>query len=283
MQVTVLSGKGGTGKTTIAVGIAEALKDSIKIDCDVDAANMYLYYNGKQISQEPFYFGKTAQIISEKCIKCNKCIDHCRFDAIKDYKVDSFKCEGCGVCKLVCPVGAISFVANYIADIKEEKLDNGLLIRADMQIGADGSGKLISKLRTKVKPDNEIIIIDSAAGIGCPVIASITDTDICLVVTEPTLSGFSDLKRALTLIKSFKLTTFVCINKWDINKKITTQIKKYCHENDIDIIGLVPYDDIVIKSVNDLRPIIYYNNTKVASEIKKIATKIFNIYKENYL
>jgi MinD superfamily P-loop ATPase len=283
MQVTVLSGKGGTGKTTIAVGIAETIKNSIKIDCDVDAANMYLYYKGKQTEEESFYSGKTARINSDKCIRCGKCFRNCKFDAIKDYKVDSLKCEGCGVCKLVCPVGAIEMFDNYVADIIEEKIKNGNLIRADMEIGADGSGRLIAKLRSKVKNNNEIIIIDGSPGIGCPVIASITDTDLCLVVTEPTLSGLNDLERILELINSFKIKVLVCINKYDINLNMTEKIKSYCKENDIEIIGLIPYDDIVTKSINDLKPIILYETSQAGIETKKIAEKIFKIYKEEYL
>ncbi len=283
MQVTVLSGKGGTGKTTIAVGIAETIKNSIKIDCDVDAANMYLYYKGKQTEEESFYSGKTARINSDKCIRCGKCFRNCKFDAIKDYKVDSLKCEGCGVCKLVCPVGAIEMFDNHVADIIEEKIKNGNLIRADMEIGADGSGRLIAKLRSKVKNNNEIIIIDGSPGIGCPVIASITDTDLCLVVTEPTLSGLNDLERILELINSFKIKVLVCINKYDINLNMTEKIKNYCKENKVEIIGLIPYDDIVIKSINDLKPIISYQSSRAGIEIKKIAGKILKIYKEEYL
>ena len=235
MQVTVLSGKGGTGKTTIAVGIAETIKNSIKIDCDVDAANMYLYYKGKQTEEESFYSGKTARINLDKCIRCGKCFRNCKFDAIKDYKVDSLKCEGCGVCKLVCPVGAIEMSDNHIADIIEEKLDTGYLIRADMEIGADGSGRLITKLRNKAKNNDEVIIIDGSPGIGCPVIASITNTDFCLIVTEPTLSGLNDLERVLELINSFKIKVLVCINKYDINLNMTENIENYCRENNIEI------------------------------------------------
>lgn len=283
MQVTVLSGKGGTGKTTIAVGIAETIKNSIKIDCDVDAANMYLYYKGKQTEKESFYSGKTARINSDKCIRCGKCFRNCKFDAIKDYKVDSLKCEGCGVCKLVCPVGAIEMFDNHVADIIEEKIKNGNLIRADMEIGADGSGRLITKLRSKVKNNNEIIIVDGSPGIGCPVISSVTDTDFCLIVTEPTLSGLNDLERLLELINSFKIKSLVCINKYDINCNMTEKVKDYCKERNIEIIGLIPYDDMVIKSINDLKPIISYQTSRAGREIKKIAEKIFKIYKEEYL
>lgn len=283
MQVTILSGKGGTGKTTIAVGIAETIENSIKIDCDVDAANMYLYYKGNEIKKEPFYSGKIAEINLDKCIKCGKCVRNCKFEAIKNYKVDSLKCEGCGVCKLLCPVGAIEMSDNHIADIIEEKLPTSYLIRADMEIGADGSGKLITKLRNKVKNNDEIIIIDGSPGIGCPVIASITGTDLCLVVTEPTLSGLNDLERALELINSFKIKALVCINKYDINLNMTENIENYCRENNIEIIGLIPYDDIVTKSINDLKPIILYETSQAGIEIKKIAEKIFKIYKEEYL
>jgi MinD superfamily P-loop ATPase len=244
---------------------------------------MYLYYKGKQTEEESFYSGKTARINSDKCIRCGKCFRNCKFDAIKDYKVDSLKCEGCGVCKLVCPVGAIEMFDNHVADIIEEKIKNGNLIRADMEIGADGSGRLIAKLRSKVKNNNEIIIIDGSPGIGCPVIASITDTDLCLVVTEPTLSGLNDLERILELVNSFKIKVLVCINKYDINLNMTEKIKIHCKENNIEIIGLIPYDDIVIKSINDLKPIISYQTSRAGVEIKKIAEKILKIYKEEYL
>ncbi|MFA6778050.1 MAG: 4Fe-4S binding protein, partial [Bacilli bacterium] len=138
MQLTILSGKGGTGKTTIAVGIAEIIKKSIKIDCDVDAANMYLYYKGKQIKKELFYSGKIAYINPDICIKCGECVKNCKFDAINDYIIDSLKCEGCSVCKFVCPVEAIQMFDNHIADVIEENTNNGNIIRADMEIGADG-------------------------------------------------------------------------------------------------------------------------------------------------
>lgn len=282
MQITVLSGKGGTGKTTIAVAMAEMVRNTKKIDADVDTANMYLYYKGKLIKKESFYSGKTAKINKDKCIKCNKCIDYCKFDAISNYQVNDLKCEGCGVCKLVCPVSAIEMNDNYIAEVIKEKTDNGHLIRADMKIGADGSGKLITKLKDQVK-DKGIVIIDGSPGIGCPVISSITNTDLCLIVTEPSLSALNDLKRLLVLINSFKIKSLVCINKFDINQKITNKIKSYCKKNNIEIIGLIPYDEIVVKSNNDLKPIVFYPASKAFMEIKKMAQRIFKINEEDYL
>lgn len=282
MQITVLSGKGGTGKTTIAVAMAEMVRNTKKIDADVDTANMYLYYKGKLIKKESFYSGKTAKINKDKCIKCNKCIDYCKFDAISNYQVNDLKCEGCGVCKLVCPVSAIEMNDNYIAEVIKEKTDNGHLIRADMKIGADGSGKLITKLKDQVK-DKGIVIIDGSPGIGCPVISLITNTDLCLIVTEPSLSALNDLKRLLVLINSFKIKSLVCINKFDINQKITNKIKSYCKKNNIEIIGLIPYDEIVVKSNNDLKPIVFYPASKAFMEIKKMAQRIFKINEEDYL
>lgn len=283
MQIAVISGKGGTGKTTIAVGIAEVLKNSTKIDCDVDAANMHLFYKGKKIKEEPFYAGKTAIIDRDKCIECNSCITNCKFNAIDNYIVDNIKCEGCGVCRSICPVGAIRLKDNNIADIIEEKLDNGYLIKADMRIGADGSGKLITALRNRIRDNVDIIIIDGSPGIGCPVIASITNVDLCLIVTEPTLSGLDDLKRMIILTKKLKVKSLVCINKYDINLNVTEDIKEYCQNNGIEIISLTPYDDMVIKSINELKPIVLYEGSKAGLEIKKLADKLLCVYKEECL
>ncbi len=283
MQITVLSGKGGTGKTTIAVSIAELIKNSKKIDADVDVANMYLYYKGKSkiIKKEPFYSGKVAKINKDKCIKCRKCINHCKFEAIKDYQIDQLKCEGCGVCQLVCPTLAIEMNDNYIAKVIKEKTNNGYLIRADMEIGADGSGKLITKLRSKIKI-NEEVIVDGPPGIGCPAIAAVTNADLCLIVTEPTLSGLNDLKRLLSLINSFKIKALVCINKYDINEIMTKKIKNYCQENKVKLIGLIPYDELVMKANNDLKLITFYKTSKAALKIKGMANKLIKTYKEEY-
>lgn len=277
MQIAVLSGKGGTGKTTISIGLAAILKNSIKVDCDVDANNMHLFYKGRIFEKEKFFSGFKAYIDKKKCVKCGKCIDLCKFSAIKNYEVDQLKCEGCGVCKLVCKNNAIILNKNEIALITEENIkDNGILIKADMNIGADGSGRLISELLARSKKYSNIKVVDGSPGIGCPVIATLTDTDICILVTEPSISGLSDLERIYNLSLNFKLKLFVCINKYDINKSISKDIEKYCYKNGIEIIGKIPYDDIVIESIANTIPIVFYKKSIAGKEVINISNKIID-------
>ncbi|MFA5511971.1 MAG: ATP-binding protein [Candidatus Kapaibacterium sp.] len=280
MNISVLSGKGGTGKTTIAIGIADTIKGSIKVDCDVDAANMHMFYKGMQISSEEFFSGEKAYIDTNKCIKCGRCKNSCKFDAIENSKIDFLKCEGCGVCSLVCPSNAIVLSKNKVANILEYKLEDGYLIKADMEIGADGSGRLITKLRDNAKKYEGVNIIDGSPGIGCSVIASITGADIALIVTEPTLSGIDDLKRILELTKTFNVLPLVCINKYDINLDMSQNIEEYCNENKIQVISKIPYDKFVLKSINELKPITSYKDSEAGRKIIEISEKILNIYEK---
>ncbi|HOZ54462.1 MAG TPA: ATP-binding protein [Clostridia bacterium] len=280
MKISVLSGKGGTGKTTIAVGIANTIEGSIKTDCDVDAANMHLFYKGEQINSEEFYSGEKAYIDIDKCIKCGICEENCKFNAIKNNKIDLLKCEGCGVCSLVCKSNAIILSKNKVANIFEYKLEDGYLIKADMEIGADGSGRLITKLRENTKKYGDINIIDGSPGIGCSVIASVTGIDIALIVTEPTLSGLDDLKRILELTKTFNVLSLVCINKYDINLDMSQKIEKYCIENNIQVISKIPYDNFVLKSINELKPITLYKDSEAGKKVKEISEKILGIYQD---
>ncbi|WP_461207297.1 ATP-binding protein [Clostridium sp. DL1XJH146] len=265
MELVVISGKGGTGKTTIAVALSQLAGDVIKADCDVDAPNLYLMYDGEDENIEGFVTGNIATIDSEKCIECGRCVEVCKFDAIKDFKINPFKCEGCIACKIVCPVGAIDIKEDYGAKTMITKGNKGIVSRAEMEIGADGSGKLITKVRKLaegVKSSKEqLIIVDGSPGTGCPVISSITNTDFALVVTEPTMSGMEDLKRVLSVCDHFSVTPFVCINKSDINTTVAEAIKEYCNENNYLLIGEVPYDDTVMKSINSLKPITEFENS----------------------
>ncbi|WP_252250970.1 ATP-binding protein [Clostridium sp. ZBS13] len=281
MELVVLSGKGGTGKTTIATSLAELVGDVIRIDCDVDAPNFYMFYEGKDIEKTKFLGSKKAIIDEDLCIKCGKCESVCKFDAIKDFNINTFLCEGCGACTLVCPQKAINLEDEKTADTFISELDRGIISRAEMEIGSDGSGKLISYLRKngkKFNKDEKLIIVDGSPGIGCSVISSITGSDATLIVTEPTKSGLEDLMRVVALCEHFGIFTMVCINKFDINEDMSKNIEKFIIEKNISLVGKIPYDDVVMKSINELKPIISYSDSIAGRAIKEMWTNIKKIF-----
>ncbi|AJD31868.1 MULTISPECIES: ATP-binding protein [Clostridium] len=264
MDLVVLSGKGGTGKTTIATALSELYNDVVRVDCDVDASNFYMFYKGKDIEKSNFIGGKKATIDKERCIECGKCKTVCKFDAIENFKIDPFLCEGCGTCTLICPQNAIKLEEEKTAETFITELDKGLISRAEMEVGSDGSGKLVTDLRKKAKifnKDDKLTIIDGSPGIGCAVIASITGSDAILIVTEPTASGLEDLKRVIALCGHFGILPMVCVNKYDINKEMTVDIENFINEKGIKLVGKIPYDNTVMKSINDLKPITYYKES----------------------
>lgn len=279
MELVVLSGKGGTGKTTIATSLAELAEDVVRIDCDVDAPNFYMFYKGQDIEKNEFIGGKKASIDESLCIKCGKCETVCRFYAIDDCKINSFSCEGCGACVLVCPQKAIALEDEKIANTYITNLDNGIISRAEMEIGSDGSGKLISYLRKngrQFSAGEKLIISDGSPGIGCSVISSITGSDTILVVTEPTKSGLEDLMRVVALCEHFGVFTMICINKFDINEEMSDKIEEFIKKEGLALVGKIPYDDTVMKSINELKPIIYYEDSKASSAIKEMWQNIKN-------
>ena len=280
MELTVISGKGGTGKTTIAMALSRLFDSRVMSDCDVDASNLYLYQKGSDIKKEYFYAGKTARINERFCTKCGECEKICRFEAIKNFVIDPYKCEGCGACQIVCPTDAIDLKDKKAADSYITKTAAGYLTRAQMEIGSDGSGKLITNLRQTARnyaEQDDIIIIDGSPGIGCPVISSITGTDLVLIVTEPTLSGKSDFERIAQLCTYFGIQTFACINKYDINEQIAEQIENYSTQQGIELIGKIPYDETVVESINNLLPITDYENSKANLAVRDMykALKIY--------
>lgn len=280
MQLVILSGKGGTGKTTIVSCFAYlADPSSIKVDCDVDASNLHLMFNGKDIEEEAFSGSKKAIIDPNKCINCGLCFDVCRFDAIDKkeayHEVNELRCEGCNACKVVCHAEAITLEeedsGKKILTVLE---DDSYLSRASLFPGSDGSGKLISEIR-KVslelnKEKDKLIIIDASPGIGCPVMSSITGVEYGLLVTEPTQSGFEDFIRIYELTKHFRIKSFVVINKYDLNFEMADKIEEYCNNEGIEVIGKIPYDAIVNKSNFESKPLVLYNESEAGNEIKKI-------------
>jgi len=193
MELTIISGKGGTGKTTVAVALADLNRRAVKADCDVDAPNLYLYYKGTDVEKEAFSGSKQAVVNERFCIDCGVCETVCRFEAITGHTVDPLACEGCGACAIACPQKAITMIPQHDADVILTETENGMLSRAEMAVGSEGSGKLITLLRKnarRVGTDGRWIIADGSPGVGCPVISSVTAANLVLIVTEPTLSGW---------------------------------------------------------------------------------------------
>ncbi|SJZ79713.1 ATP-binding protein [Garciella nitratireducens] len=273
MELAILSGKGGTGKTTIATALSELAKDVIRIDCDVDAPNLYLFYKGKDIEKSEFIGSKKAIIDKALCTKCGKCESVCKFHAVENFIINPFICEGCGACILVCPQSAIKLEDEKTADTFITELDNGIISRAEMEIGSDGSGKLITYLRKngrRFNKDEKLTIIDGSPGIGCAVISSITGADAVLVVTEPTKSGLEDLMRVVDLCEHFGVFTMVCINKYDINEDMSKKIEKFINEKELVLVGKIPFDDTVMKSINELKPITFYKDSIAEKAIENM-------------
>lgn len=283
MVISVLSGKGGTGKTTVVAALSELIKNVIKVDCDVDAPNLYLFYKGMDVEKKNFYGGKKAKINKSLCIECEICEEVCKFGAIKNWTIDPFSCEGCGACTLVCPQNAIKLVDEKTADTFITKTDKGIISRAMMGIGSDGSGKLVTELRKNAKrftENNSIVILDGSPGIGCSVIASITDTDIALIVTEPTRSGLDDLKRILELAEHFETQVMICVNKYDINPDMTYQIENFAREKNLFVVGKIPFDKLVMKSVNTLKPITEFAESSARKAIEEMWVRMNSLMKK---
>ncbi|MDD5454138.1 MAG: ATP-binding protein [Candidatus Ratteibacteria bacterium] len=282
-QIVVISGKGGTGKTVITASFAALAKNKIMVDADVDAANLYLLLNPKIKSENAYVGSQSAFIDAEKCIGCGKCEEVCRFSAIAEkdevYCVDDLSCEGCGSCVLVCPEKAITLEKEetgkwFVSDTKY-----GPFVHAKLAIAQENSGKLVSVIREKAKDiavekNADYVIIDGPPGIGCPVIASLSGIDTAIVVTEPSLSGMHDMERVIGVAKHFGVETKAIINKYDINLENTENIKKFCEKERIEVLGHLPFSDIVSHSIVKGVPIVEFCDEKIAKDIANIWEKI---------
>ncbi len=279
----VISGKGGTGKTSIVASFAALAKNAVLADCDVDAADLHLILQPDIKQTSNFSGGKRASIIPEKCIGCGKCEEVCNFDAVvfdgpgnnttdKTYAIDSIACEGCGVCVYFCPADAIEFkdAVNGQWFISDTRF--GPMVHAKLGIAEENSGKLVSLIRKQAKQiateqNKDLIIADGSPGIGCPVIASIAGADLVLVVTEPTISGQHDLDRVVELTEHFGIPTAICINKYDINPKIAEAIEKRAREKDLKVVGKISYDNKVTKAQLVAESIVEYSSNQLREQI----------------
>ena len=285
-QLTVLSGKGGTGKTTITASFAVLAKNAVVADCDVDAPDLHMLLHPEIIKTQEFKGSKLAVIDKAKCVECGLCREKCRFDAITDdMKVDPIACEGCGVCTIVCPVDAITLTERISGHAYISKTKYGFMVHAMLSPGESNSGKLVTLVRQNArilteKENSDLVIIDGPPGIGCPVIASVTGIDAGLVVTEPTMSGIHDLERALQLLKHFNVQPFVCVNMYDINKDNTEKIVDFCEENGIKAVGKITFNPIITEAMVNGKPIVEYApESDVAKEIERMWRNIVSALK----
>jgi len=289
-ELVVISGKGGTGKTSIVASFAALAEKAVLADCDVDAADLHLVLEPKTVKREKFSGGSRARIKPGHCTACGKCEEICRFNAIyfdgpgngktdKTYRIDPIACEGCGVCAWFCAEKAIEFgpVVNgewFISDTR-----CGPLVHAKLGVAEENSGKLVSLVRTQAKKIAEdrnldLLLIDGSPGIGCPVIASITGADLVLVVTEPTLSGLHDLHRVADLTKHFGIETLVCVNKWDLNEDIASQIETQALQRGLKLAGRVRYDRAVTEAQIQRKSLVEYQQNGAAMEMREIWANI---------
>ncbi|MDD3168046.1 MAG: ATP-binding protein [Eubacteriales bacterium] len=258
-QLLILSGKGGTGKTTIASAFIKLANAKAYADCDVDAPNLHLIMNQNSKARITDYFGMPKAVIDPSlCSGCGLCQSNCRFDAIKSskengYSIDEYACEGCGVCEAICPARAISMNPSVAGELKLY-LNDSLFSTAQLKMGSGTSGKLVTEVKNQLKQASaniELAIIDGSPGIGCPVIASLSGTDMVLIVAEPSISGISDMERILSTADKFKIKTAVCINKYNTNLQNTEHIITYCQKYHIPYTGRIPYDTMAVEAIND--------------------------------
>jgi len=259
-EIVVLSGKGGTGKTTIAASLAVLFRNKIIADADVDAANMYILMNPDNIKSGEFAGKPVARIDSRSCINCGICSDLCRFDAIDiingQHKIDQLSCDGCTLCLLACPEKAIQMEPVMVGKWFSSDTEYGKFVHARLDPGAENSGNLVTmvKHQAKLLAESEhmnYILIDGPPGIGCPVTSSLSGADYTIIVTEPSISGISDLKRIIKLSDHFMVKSGIVINKYDINLNNTKEIEKFASENSIDILGKVPHSFCIINEISE--------------------------------
>lgn len=254
-EVVVISGKGGTGKTTITACLVPYIKDIVIADCDVDAPDLDILFNSEIEKIENFSGLNRAQLDRSKCIKCGKCYEVCKFGAItKNIQFNNIKCEGCSVCEVVCPVGAITMVENKTGEIYTGNTKYGKMIHAKLIPGEEASGKLVAQVRQngkKFAKENNIrnILVDGSPGIGCNVISSIMGSNKVVIVCEPTYSGIHDLKRVYELVSNYSIKVFIVINKFDISLEMTEKIEEFAKENEIEVSLKVPFDKRIVQSI----------------------------------
>jgi MinD superfamily P-loop ATPase len=278
-EVVILSGKGGTGKTSLVGSFAAIARNKVMADCDVDAADLHLLLGPTVREPGEFRSGQVAVIDRDRCTGCDLCRTVCRFGAVRDYDIDPISCEGCGFCARVCPAGAISMNECRAGEWFVSDTRYGPLVHARLGIAQENSGKLVALVRQKARELTgqqglDLIISDGPPGIGCPVISSLSGASLALIVTEPTLSGRHDLERILDVCRHFGVPATVCINKYDLNEANTKTIRDRCAESGVDVAAMVPFDNVVTEAVVRGVPVVAYTDGEIARRIRALWREI---------
>lgn len=287
-QLVVLSGKGGTGKTSVVAALAALAGAKVLADCDVDAADLHLVLDPQRRHREAFVAGKEAAIDPGRCNACGECREYCRFDAVNliesgdaglVYTVDHLACEGCGLCARVCAYDAVSMSEPERGEWFISDTRHGPLVHARLNIGGENSGKLVTIVRNQAlalaqERGDPLVLVDGPPGIGCPVIASVTGADLVLAVTEPTISGTHDLERLVELVQGFDLTLVVCINKVDLNPEMAESIRALCLSRKLPVVGELSYDTALVRAQVEGKSIVEYGAGPVADQIRDMWTKV---------
>ena len=300
-QITVISGKGGTGKTVVTAAFAALAKSKVMADCDVDASDLHLLLHPQIKETHQFKGGMKAILNQEKCTGCDRCIEVCRFDAVSKREgqgsggqgsegqgtvvIDPVACEGCQVCALVCPVEAIQMKENVSGEWYVSETQYGPMVHARLGVAQENSGKLVAVVRENAreiaqKNQIELVLVDGPPGIGCPVIASITGVDLVVIVTEPTYSAISDLKRVLGLTQHFKIQSTVVINKYDLNPENAGEVEDFCRQENIEVAGKLPFDNTFTQAMVEGKTIIEYRDSGLAEKIENLWQGISTRIKE---
>lgn len=279
-HIVIISGKGGTGKTTLAASFCTLADNPVIVDCDVDAANMHLLLNPKITKTQDFYGGKYAFIDNSKCTNCLMCVQNCRFGAVSAaIKVNMHLCEGCGLCARLCPVKAIEMKPRLSGQWFVSQTSYGAFVHARLSPGEENSGKLVSRIKQEAfaiakENHNSFIIADGPPGIGCPVAASLVSADLAVVVCEPTLSAIHDMKRVLSAASFMEVPCAVVLNKWNLNRENTLSVERFCSESKIPYLGRISFSTDAGKAIENRLPLTEYDNKKLMIEIKNIWTNI---------
>lgn len=286
MEIAVISGKGGTGKTSITASFATLGSEVVLVDCDVDAANMYLLFNPVHEEEKVFVSGHKAVIDYDLCTSCGLCMNYCRFDAITEDRgkimISEISCDGCFLCSRVCPEKAITMVASDRSMMYAGSFRNGRMVYGRLAAGEENSGKLVNVVREKAKQTAvhyglDTIILDGPPGIGCPVISTITGVDKVVVVTEPTKAGLSDMERAIEVVQKFNIPVFVIINKFDLNESVSKQIEEWCAGKNVYVAGMLPFDRQITEAMIGSKTINEFNpESETSKTIKAIWDRIVN-------